>query len=66
VLGVLSWLFIVAQVTIVCAEINVVRARRLWPRSLVRPLTDADRRALSDYAARETRVEDAQVRLEFR
>jgi uncharacterized BrkB/YihY/UPF0761 family membrane protein len=65
VLGVLSWLFVVAQVTIVCAEINVVRARRLWPRSLVRPLTEADRRALAEYAARETRLADSRVVLEI-
>ena len=65
VLGVLSWLFIVAQVTILCAEINVVRARRLWPRSMVRPLTDADVQALHDYAASETRLEDSRVLVEI-
>lgn len=34
VLGLLSWLYLQAQVTVLAAEVNVVRARRLWPRSL--------------------------------
>ena len=33
VLGLLAWLYLAAQLTIFAAEINVVRARRLWPRS---------------------------------
>jgi YihY family inner membrane protein len=37
VLGLISWLFLTAQLTLYAAEINVVRARRLWPRSLVEP-----------------------------
>jgi YihY family inner membrane protein len=34
VLGTLAWLHIGAQVTLYAAELNVVRAKRLWPRSL--------------------------------
>jgi membrane protein len=34
VLGLLSWLYLGGQVTLVAAEVNVVRARRLWPRKL--------------------------------
>ncbi|MCU1501917.1 MAG: ribonuclease [Ilumatobacteraceae bacterium] len=34
VIGLLSWMYLLAQVTMFAAEINVVRARRLWPRSL--------------------------------
>jgi YihY family inner membrane protein len=33
VLGLLAWLYLGGQVTLIAAEINVVRARRLWPRS---------------------------------
>ena len=48
VLGLLAWLYLGAQVTLVAAEVNVVRARRLWPRSFFSdPLLDADRRALT-------------------
>jgi YihY family inner membrane protein len=34
VLGLLAWLFLQAEVTLYASEIAVVRARRLWPRSL--------------------------------
>jgi membrane protein len=34
VLGLLTWLYLGGQVTLLAAEVNVVRARRLWPRSL--------------------------------
>jgi YihY family inner membrane protein len=34
VLGLLSWLYLGGQVTLIAAEVNVVRARRLWPRRL--------------------------------
>jgi YihY family inner membrane protein len=44
VLGLLSWLHLVSQLVLVSAEINVVTARHLWPRSIFPPkLTDADR-----------------------
>jgi len=35
VLGLLAWLYLGAQVTVLATEINVVRARRLWPRSFL-------------------------------
>lgn len=54
VLGLLAWIYFGAEATMYAAEVNVVRARHLWPRSLVSPpLTDADRRvyiALSQQA----------------
>jgi len=34
VLGLLAWLYLQAEVTLYAAEIDVVLARRLWPRSL--------------------------------
>lgn len=46
VIVLLSWMSLQAQVTLFGAEINVVRARRLWPRSLLHdPLTRPDRSA---------------------
>ena len=46
VLGLLVWLSLGAQVSLYGAEINVVRAYRLWPRSLIQPpLSEGDRRA---------------------
>ena len=44
VLGLLAWLYLGAQLTIFAAEINVVRVRRLWPRSFFsEPLLEADK-----------------------
>jgi membrane protein len=37
VIGLLSWLYLGAEITLYCAEINVVRARHLWPVSLKGP-----------------------------
>jgi YihY family inner membrane protein len=37
VLGLLFWLYLGARLTLYAAEINVVAARRLWPRSLLQP-----------------------------
>ena len=53
VVGLLSWLYLGAQLTLIAAEINVVRARRLWPRSIAGSLRTADRRALADAAEAE-------------
>jgi hypothetical protein len=66
VLGLLAWLYLGAQMTIFAAEVNVVRARRLWPRSLFgEPLTDADRRALTYSAEAEERVKEENVEVDF-
>jgi len=35
VLGLLSWLYLGGQLMLISAEVNVVRARELWPRSLL-------------------------------
>ena len=67
VIGLLSWIYLGAQITLYAAEINVVRHERLWPRSLTQPpLLDADKRALVRYAEQEERreEEDVQVRLD--
>lgn len=51
VLGLLAWFYVQAQITLWAVELDVVRARRLWPRSLAPPaLTDADVRAYQAYA----------------
>jgi membrane protein len=66
VLGLLAWLYLGAQLTIFAAEINVVKARRLWPRSFFSdPLLDADRRALTSSAETEERVEEENVEVSF-
>jgi hypothetical protein len=45
VIGLLAWIYFGAQLTLDAAEIDVVLAERLWPRSLRGLHTDADRRA---------------------
>jgi YihY family inner membrane protein len=66
VLGLMSWLFLSAQVTLYGAEVNVVRARRLWPRSILQPpLTQADQRALTDLARQEERRPEETVNVQF-
>ena len=51
VLGLVSWLYLGAQIALYSAEANVVWARHLWPRSIVQPpLTDADKRAFDAIA----------------
>lgn len=40
VLGLLAWLFLAANVVVACVELNVVRAKHLYPRALLTPFTD--------------------------
>jgi uncharacterized BrkB/YihY/UPF0761 family membrane protein len=62
VLGILWWIYLAAQVVIYSAELNVVRSRKLWPRSLVQPpLTEADRMVLRLYALEEQRRPEVTV-----
>jgi membrane protein len=37
VLGLIGWLYVQAEVTLYCAEVDVVLSRRKWPRSLRNP-----------------------------
>jgi uncharacterized BrkB/YihY/UPF0761 family membrane protein len=56
VLGLIGFLWIGAVMAVTAMEVNVVLARRLWPRALLTPFTDnvrlteADRRAYASYA----------------
>jgi YihY family inner membrane protein len=65
VLGLLAWIYLGAQLTLYAAESNVVRTRRLWPRSLQPPLTDADRRVLTDISMEAKRSEDQGLSMRF-
>jgi YihY family inner membrane protein len=66
VLGLVAWLYLAAEITVYCAEINVVLARRLWPRSIVQPpLTEADRASLALQALGNQRREEQQVVVTF-
>ncbi|HWC85842.1 MAG TPA: YihY/virulence factor BrkB family protein [Solirubrobacteraceae bacterium] len=66
VIGLLSWLYLGGQVTLYAAEINVVRARRLWPRSLFHdPPTIGDEETLKAIAKVEERIEGEKIDVTF-
>jgi YihY family inner membrane protein len=66
VIGLLSWLYLAATVTLYAAELNAVRARRLWPRSLAPPpLGRADEQVLEDLAKQEERRPEQRVEVSF-
>jgi membrane protein len=62
--GLLVWIALVARVTLLAHEVNVVRAKHLWPRSLLpgHP-TEADRCSYEDAMRREALLSEARVRL---
>jgi YihY family inner membrane protein len=65
VLGLLTWLYLGGQLLLYAAEANVVRARRLWPRSIFEPVTAADVQALRAAAHVEERREGERVEVTF-
>lgn len=40
VLGLMAWIYVGAIALVLCVEVNAVRAKRLYPRSLLTPFTD--------------------------
>ena len=67
VIALLIWLHLGAQMTLYAAEINVVVARRLWPRSLLgAPAAPADEKTLRALAKVEERHDTEQIDVEFK
>ncbi len=65
-LGLLFFLYLAAQITVYAAEINVVRARKLYPRALAPPpLTAADEDVLVDIVEAEQRRPEEDVDVTF-
>ncbi len=66
VLGLLAWIYLATEITVYCAEINVVLARRLWPRSMVQPpLTEADRASMALQALQNQRRPEQHIEVTF-
>jgi YihY family inner membrane protein len=66
VIGLLAWISLVAQLFLLAAEINVVRARRLWPRSLIAPpLASEDRKVLASQVEEERARPEEKVDVRF-
>jgi membrane protein len=72
VLGLLALLYIASVIAVLGLEINVVLSRRLYPRALLTPFTDAvdlteaDVRAYADYAKAQRHKGFERVRVTFR
>ena len=71
VLGLLALLYIASVIAVIGLEVNVVLVRRLYPRALLTPftdaveLTDADRRAYADYAKAQRHKGFERVQVDF-
>ena len=65
VIGLLSWLWLAAQLTLVAAEVNVVLDQRLWPRSLFGGRVAADERAMRRAAEAEQRDRRQEIVVSF-
>jgi membrane protein len=66
VIGLMWWIYLQAQFTMYALEIDVVRVRRLWPRSLVQPpLTAGDEKAYETYVEEEKRRRPEEVDITF-
>jgi membrane protein len=71
VLGLLTYIYLAAVSVVIAAEVNVVKAERLWPRSLLTPFTDnvrlteGDRRAYASYPMTEKHKGFETVEVEF-
>jgi uncharacterized BrkB/YihY/UPF0761 family membrane protein len=66
VLSLVAWIYLVVEITVYAAEVNVVLARRLWPRSIVQPpLTTADRKALALQPLAQQRRDEQQVAVSY-
>jgi membrane protein len=66
VLGLLSWLYLASQITLFCAEVNVVRQKKLWPRSITNPpIREADERSFARQAKEQDRVPPQDVEVDY-
>ncbi len=69
VIGLLSYVYLAAHITLLAAEANVVSKRHLWPRSfsvvVEQPATSADERALTQRGKVEERRSDERIDVEF-
>jgi membrane protein len=62
VIGLIAWLYLVAQLTLYAVQISVVRTYRLWPRSMAPPpYTEPDRRAFQLYAQVQKRIKEEDI-----
>jgi hypothetical protein len=72
VLGLIAFVYIASVMAVIGLELNVVLTRRLYPRALLTPFTDAvelteaDRRVYTDYAKAQRHKGFENVMVSFR
>jgi YihY family inner membrane protein len=68
VLGLLFWIYLLAQIVVYAAEADTVRHLKLWPRSLTggKLQTDADQRAYRLYAKTERHLKQEEIKVGFK
>ena len=67
VLGLLAWFYLQAQITLYVVELDVVRTRKLWPRSFSPPpITAADLRSYQMYAESSQRRPEVEIQVRER
>jgi YihY family inner membrane protein len=65
ILGLVFFLYLASVITLIAGEINVVKSRHLYPRSLTSPLTPADEAVLTAIALQAQRSKAETVRVDF-
>jgi membrane protein len=66
VLGLLAWLYLCSHVVLIAVEVNVVKAHRLWPRTLFGDqLLESDKRAIRAAAHVQERVPSERIHVHF-
>jgi uncharacterized BrkB/YihY/UPF0761 family membrane protein len=66
VIALVTYLLLLAKITVYAAELNPVVARHLWPRALpMAPPTEADEKVLSALAAEEQRWPEQKVKVSY-
>jgi YihY family inner membrane protein len=66
VIGLLAWIYLAAQLFLLAGEVNVVAARRLWPRSVASsPPADQDREVLAGQAEEQRALPEERVDVTF-
>jgi membrane protein len=67
VLGLLAWLALQATVIVYAMEVDAVRGRHLWPRSIVQPpLTEADKTYYTDALRAEAQRPEQRLRVAYK
>ena len=65
VVGLLFWIYLQAEILLYAAQVDVIRAYRLFPRSLQGPLTDADKAAYEKQAETKRQSIDERIVIKF-